>query len=218
MLTNILRKHFGHTEFYKFCSWLKGEYYASIRTQYCSEQFCFFGKGVEVANGVKINRPDRVILKDYANIATGTMINSKGGLHVGRYSGIGYNCVIWTSEHHYRGAKTIPFDNGSDLKPVIIRDFVWIGSNVKILPGKEIGEGSIIGLGSVVSKDVPPLAIVFGNPAEIVGYRNKKHFEQCKKENLYSPHMIGNNYVERMFPLYKKKFRKELEDLDLIDF
>lgn len=53
-------------------------------------------------------------------------------------------------------------------KPVIIRDKAWIGFNVIILKGVTIGEGSIVGAGSVVTKDVPDWTVVAGNPAKVV--------------------------------------------------
>lgn len=52
--------------------------------------------------------------------------------------------------------------------PVIIKDKVWIGENVSILPGVTVGEAAIIGANSVVTKDVPARAIVAGNPAKIL--------------------------------------------------
>src|ERR1022692_3366992 len=55
--------------------------------------------------------------------------------------------------------------------PVIIADDVWIGARAIILPGVTVGSGSIIGAGAVVSKDVPPGAVVVGNPARIVRNR-----------------------------------------------
>lgn len=52
--------------------------------------------------------------------------------------------------------------------PVIINDDVWIGCNAIILKGVTIGKGAVVGAGSVVTKDVPPHAVVVGNPARIV--------------------------------------------------
>ena len=59
-------------------------------------------------------------------------------------------------------------------EPVYIGDDVWIGARVIILPGRKIGEGVIIGAGAVVTKDVPDYAVVGGNPAKVIKFRNKE--------------------------------------------
>lgn len=56
----------------------------------------------------------------------------------------------------------------SYVAPVIVHKHAWVAVNVTILPGVEIGEGSIVSAGSVVSKDVPPFTVVNGNPAKVV--------------------------------------------------
>lgn len=53
-------------------------------------------------------------------------------------------------------------------RPIVIEDKVWIGINTTILPGVKIGYGAIIGAGSVVTRDVPAMSIVAGNPARII--------------------------------------------------
>ena len=53
-------------------------------------------------------------------------------------------------------------------EPIVIHDNVWIGERCSILKGVTIGEGSIVGCNSVVTKDVPPYTIVAGNPAKVV--------------------------------------------------
>lgn len=55
-------------------------------------------------------------------------------------------------------------------KPIIIKKNVWLGVNVIVLPGVEIGENSIIGAGSVVTKTIPPNTIAAGNPAKVIRF------------------------------------------------
>lgn len=52
--------------------------------------------------------------------------------------------------------------------PIVIKDNVWIGINATILQGVTVGENAVIGAGAVVTKDVPPNAVVGGNPAKII--------------------------------------------------
>lgn len=90
----------------------------------------------------------------------------------------GNHCIDWFSTHPclaesefgsilYKGYPT----SGTKSGTIIMND-VWVGTNVTIMPGcKKIGNGAIIGGGSVVTHDVPPYAIVAGNPAKILRYR-----------------------------------------------
>jgi acetyltransferase-like isoleucine patch superfamily enzyme len=56
-------------------------------------------------------------------------------------------------------------------EPVVIGNDVWIGTGAIILRGLSVGDGAVIGAGAVVTKDVPPYAIVAGNPARVIKYR-----------------------------------------------
>ncbi len=58
---------------------------------------------------------------------------------------------------------------------VIIKNDVWTGDNVTILPGVIIGDGVIVGAGSVVTKDIPDYAVAVGNPARVIKYRYEQH-------------------------------------------
>lgn len=104
-------------------------------------------------------------------------------LKIGKYCSIAGNVVIFLgSEHRTDWISTYPFpiflEEGRSIKghpstkgDVIIGNDVWIGFNVIIISGVTIGDGAAIGAGSVVAKEVPPYAIVSGNPARIVRYR-----------------------------------------------
>lgn len=75
------------------------------------------------------------------------------------------------SGHHADPARRIagaPPD-AEDVKPIIVHDNVWIGAHAQVMPGTEIGEGSIVSAHSVVSGNVAPYTIVAGNPARRIG-------------------------------------------------
>ena len=85
---------------------------------------------------------------------------------------MGRDVIIMASSHKFDDCN-IPMrlQGYKPVKEVIIEDDVWIGHRVIILPGVNIGKGSIIGAGSVVTRDVPQYAIVGGIPAKIIRYR-----------------------------------------------
>src|SRR5882757_4876780 len=207
-MNKFVKRLVGDTTPYRFASWLVGRYQEERAAARRPEEFKEFGQGVVIEPGVRITMPGRVVLKDRVSIYRGSFINSSGGLYIGENTGIGYNCTIFTTQHRYRNARSIPFDNVAELKPVIIRGFVWTGAGVMIMPGVEIGEGAIVGMGAVVTKSVPPLAIVLGNPAQIIGYRDKKHFEDCKGEGKFQTISI-ESYEEKLPEAFRWKYPKE---------
>lgn len=92
--------------------------------------------------------------------------------------------MIITENHNYEGEK-LPYDTTYIRKNVTIGDCVWVGSRVIIMGGVSIGEGAIIAAGSVVTKDVPPLAIVGGNPAKLIKYRDAEHYYRLKEQKKF---------------------------------
>ena len=92
--------------------------------------------------------------------------------------------MLITENHNYEGNQ-IPYDSTYIYKDITIEDFVWIGNRVIIMGGIRIGEGAIIAAGAVVTRDVPRCAIVGGNPALIIKYRDVAHFDQLKQERKF---------------------------------
>lgn len=87
--------------------------------------------------------------------------------------------------HDYDHGDKIPYGDSVTHKQVIIDDFVWLGSDVIISGNVHIGEGAIVAIGAVVVKDVPPMAIVGGNPAKIIKYRDQEHFKYLKEQGIF---------------------------------
>ena len=79
---------------------------------------------------------------------------------------IGPNCGFYTAIHPLDVEKR---NAGFEIaKPISIGDNVWIGADVSILPGVKIGDNSVIGAGSVVTKDIPAGVLAFGNPCKVI--------------------------------------------------
>lgn len=74
--------------------------------------------------------------------------------------------TLTTTGHPVHPARRVDFARFSE--PIAIEDKVWIGSNVVVLPGVRIGYGSVIGAGSVVSRDIPPMTVALGTPCRVV--------------------------------------------------
>ena len=108
-----------------------------------------------------------------------------GGVKIGNYFHSGTNVKIMLGSHDYAAGDRIPYGNKHTVRNVVIDDFVWLGSDVIISGNVHIGEGAIVAIGSVVVKDVPMCAIVGGNPAKVIKYRDIEQFERLKAEGKY---------------------------------
>lgn len=89
-----------------------------------------------------------------------------------------------TSYHDYKG-DAIPYNHNIITKNIIIKENVWVGMDVIILGGLTIGEGAIVQAGSVVSKSIPPLSIVGGNPVEVFSCRDQIVYFKLKNEGKF---------------------------------
>lgn len=115
----------------------------------------------------------------------GMKVIGSGTVKFGNNFHSGSNCSIITQNHNYDSGNSIPYDDSYILKTVIIKDNVWFGNNVIVTGNITIGEGAIIAVGAVVTKNVPDFAIVGGNPARIIKYRDKDHYLSLKAQNKF---------------------------------
>ena len=118
------------------------------------------------------------------HIGRHTEIMAEGGVTIGNQVVISYHCVLWSIDHRYEG-DSLPYDKARVRRPIVIHDNVWIGRNAIICGGVSIGEGAVIGMGSVVTRDVPPLAVMGGNPARILKFRDARRYARNKAEGKF---------------------------------
>jgi putative colanic acid biosynthesis acetyltransferase WcaF len=122
------------------------------------------GPRVVIRSQVNISFPWRLEVGRDVWIGEGVMILSLERVTIGPSVCISQRAFICTGTHDFRAPH---FD--LIVRPVTIGGHSWIAAQCFIAPGVEIGEGSVIGAGSIVSESVPEGSLVRGNPAEIVG-------------------------------------------------
>jgi acetyltransferase-like isoleucine patch superfamily enzyme len=125
---------------------------------------CFYLDQIVWLNG------DRIEMGDKVGFNFGCFVNGYGGLVIGDRSIVGPYTMIHTANHEMDPGRPIP-EQGWDSEPVDIGPDCWIGMGVCILPGVNIGEGSVIGAGAVVTKSLEPWSVAVGNPARAIRSR-----------------------------------------------
>lgn len=140
-----------------------------------------YGKRLLVNGPCKFTKNTRV--GDYCNF-NGMSISGGGNVTFGDYFHSGQECLIITQNHNYEG-DMIPYDKTIIKKNIKIGSCVWFGHRVIVVGDVSIGDGAIVAAGSVVVKDVPKCAIVGGNPAKVIKYRDEIHYEQLEKEKRF---------------------------------
>jgi maltose O-acetyltransferase len=127
------------------------------------------GNGIAVQMGCRFLNARRIAIGDRTVLNFGTLLDGRVyGIQIGSDVSIGPEAAVLSLGHDPQSSEFC--DKGGD---VFIGDRAWIGYRAIILPGVKIGEGAVVGAGSVVSKDVNPFTIVVGNPAKPIGERNR---------------------------------------------
>jgi acetyltransferase-like isoleucine patch superfamily enzyme len=132
---------------------------------------------VPIASCVKfaLGKDAAIVVGRHSDL-NGCCITAYEQVEVGSYVQIGPGSWITDTDLHaidpfVRRAQLEgrPYDwTGVARSPVVIEDDVWLGANVVVLKGVRIGRGSVVGVGSVVAFDIPPMSIAAGNPARVI--------------------------------------------------
>lgn len=161
---------------------------------------------------LRFENPQNVYLEDNVKIRSGCrIINSPNEkVVVRKYSAIAVGCTIITNTH--KSVVTIPHillgaSHISDRSTnIIIEEDVWIGANVTLLAGAHLRRGCIVGAGAIVSKEVPPYAVVVGANARIISkkfdlqdilkheaalYPENERMSREELENIFSTYFEG---------------------------
>lgn len=131
------------------------------------------GNNCELSQGVIFKTyGGKIELKENTFIGEYVVIYGHGGVNIGANTLIAMHTCIVSSNHTMPIKRELIRDHPDLLLPVSIGTDVWIGANCSILGGLNIGNGAVVGAGSVVTQDLPEYAVAVGNPAKIIRYRN----------------------------------------------
>jgi acetyltransferase-like isoleucine patch superfamily enzyme len=130
------------------------------------------GYHINMHSGVKLyaeGQGTEIVIGDDTRIH-GTCLHACERIEIGKKCLIAANTQIFDCSGHDLSFENVEnrLNTKGKTKPVIIEDCVWIGAGCLILPGVRIGRGSVIAAGSIVTKDVPPMCLAGGNPAQVI--------------------------------------------------
>lgn len=128
------------------------------------------GKGSTIHMGARFYDPRNIFIGDDSLIGEVAVLDGRDKLVIGNHVAFATGVMIFNSQHEINDENFSP-----SSAPVLIEDYVFVGPRVVIQPGVRIGKGAIVAAGAVVTKDVPPFAIVGGVPAKIIGERKLKN-------------------------------------------
>lgn len=141
-----------------------------------------------VGENVWIVPPLTAAVGKYVSIGEGTYANMNLTLiddwkiTIGKNVLIGPNVTLCTTGHPIHPKHRA---GGMYSFPVTVEDNVWLGANVVVLPGVTIGENSVIGAGSVVTKDIPANVVAFGSPCKVYREINERDAEYYFKDRRF---------------------------------
>lgn len=141
-----------------------------IRGFLCKWIFDECGMNVNIEKGAHFGDGKFVKIGDNSDLGINAVIQRH--ITIGNDVMMGRDVIIMTNSHETSSVSILMRLQGArDVRPVIIGNDIWIGSRVIILPGVKIGDGSIIGAGSVVTRDIEPYSVVGGVPARLIKKR-----------------------------------------------
>lgn len=181
--------------------------------------------------------PQNVYLEDYCRIQNHlNFISYRGKLRIKKYAAIGAGCIIIPGDHvptvgvpQYLAGKLHINDVDGEI---VVGEDAWVGAGTILLSHCQIGRGAVVAAGAVVSKPIPPYAVVAGVPAKIIATRftieqilehekqlypieermSREELEKIFEENFQGKRSIGKSYMSKED---KEKLDKKKEELGM---
>jgi acetyltransferase-like isoleucine patch superfamily enzyme len=149
--------------------------------EFTAGEYLFMAKNVEIGRGGSSGPESIVKIGDHVGIFENTVINPNSPVTIGNDVGIGAEVMIWTHGSWLDITKGFPADFG----PVTIGNNVWLPARCIMLPNTSIGDNTVIGINSVITKKIPEGCLAAGIPCKVL------------KENVY-PKVLSIEQKEKM--------------------
>jgi len=130
--------------------------------------------------GASFNSIGNIEIGENSIINQNCRLANNGNIKIGNNTSISPEVFILTADHDLQSSNFI-----GRIKPVIIEDYVFIGTRATIMPGVTLNKGCAVAAGAIVTKDVAPYIIVAGVPAKPIGKRPESLDYNCNYPRLF---------------------------------
>ena len=188
-----------------------------VKEPYNKSRLGYCGKSVSIRNPRNVSSLSNVYMYDNTDLGDGFVFMSHGGKFIMKKdSGASTRLTVITGNHERAIGEQFKVNNRvvakNDIeKDIIVEEDVWLGANVTLCSGVTIGRSANVGAGSVVRNNIPPYAIVMGNPAKVVGF--------CFTPKEIIQHELALYPEEERLPFdlleknYQKYFLKRIKEI-----
>lgn len=158
---------------------IPGELGLALRRRVIAPYFESCGENIRIHQGVRFRNVHRISVGNNVELGVDNFLQAGGDLIIMDNAMLGPGVKIWTVNHRFAETDRPISAQGYDRQRVIIGSNAWLGANVFVMPGVELGDGCVVSAGSVVAaKKYPPYSILSGNPARVIGSRLGKPVAQ----------------------------------------
>lgn len=141
-----------------------------LRYYCCKPIFKFCGVNVNIERGAFFGSGKNLEIGDNSGLGVNCVVPSD--IYIGKNVMMGPNVFILSTNHEFADVSIPMINQGNTIsKKCIIEDNVWIGRQIIFTPGRHIRKGTIVGAGSVVTRDFDEYSVIGGNPARLIRSR-----------------------------------------------